>query len=84
MLAKQSIEHEKAIAAQSAQLRRAQERVKEGEKLLLQAMINVQAMEKHKAGWEHEQKLEELRKEQEVQEELGEAMWLQNRRKNAQ
>lgn len=75
--------HDQAIVQQKIAIEAAKARVKAAERALLQATINVQAMEKHKDEWRRQIKREELEKEQALQEELGEAMWLQKRRKNA-
>jgi hypothetical protein len=76
--------HDEAIVRQKIVIEEAKDKVKQAEAALLQATINVQAMEKHKEDWEKQVKREELEKEQELGEELGEAMWLQQRRKAAQ
>lgn len=83
VLAEQARNHDQAIVRQKVTIEQAKERVKQAEQELLQATINVQAMEKHKEDWAKQVKLEELREEQERQEEIGEAMWLQHKRRMA-
>jgi len=81
VLDKEAAACDQAILQQQQQIRQAEERVEEAKQAMLKATVDLQAMEKHKEGWQKQIKVEELRKEQEVQEELGEAMWLQNRRR---
>lgn len=83
VLKREAKHHDEAIVRQKIAIEDAKERVKIREKELLQASINVQAMEKHKEEWQLQVKREEIEKEQEQQEELGEAMWLQARRNAA-
>lgn len=68
------------IAAQKQAIRRAEQRVEEARHELTQAATELQAMEKHKEKWTKEVKREIAEKEQLQQEEIGEAMWLAQRR----
>jgi hypothetical protein len=81
ILDQEATQHDQAIVQQQGKIRAAELAVKAAEKELIQAMVNVQAMEKHRDEWAKEVKKEEQRKEQEIQEELGEVMWLQQRRR---
>ena len=69
------------VAAQKQAVRRAEQRVEDAKQELLKAATEVQAMEKHKENWTKQVKRELAEKEQMQQEEIGEAMWLAQRRK---
>lgn len=69
-----------AIVQQHQAIARAEQGVVKAQEALLHAATELKAMEKHKEKWAAELKAEWDRKEQEVQEELGQVMWLQQRR----
>ncbi|MGH7297921.1 MAG: hypothetical protein ACRELB_23475 [Polyangiaceae bacterium] len=68
------------VQQQFQAVRRAQGRVEDAMLALTRAAADLQAMEKHKENWLREVKKEALVKEQNEQEELGQAMWLQQQR----
>lgn len=68
------------IQAQKQAVRRAEQRVEDAKMELLQAATELQAMEKHKENWAKQTKKEIAEKEQMQQEEIGESMWLAQRR----
>jgi hypothetical protein len=68
------------IQGQKQAVRRAEQRVEDARMELQQAATELQAMEKHKEKWSKEVKREIAEKEQLQQEEIGEAMWLAQRR----
>ncbi|HVY61285.1 MAG TPA: hypothetical protein VHF22_06505, partial [Planctomycetota bacterium] len=69
------------VALQRQAVRRAEQRVEDAKQELLKAATELQAMEKHKENWQKQVKKELAEKEQMQQEEIGEAMWLAQRRK---
>jgi hypothetical protein len=69
------------VAQQRQAVRRAEQRVEDAKLELVKAATEVQAMEKHKENWTKQVKKELAEKEQMQQEEIGEAMWLAQRRK---
>ncbi|MFC1705331.1 hypothetical protein ACFL59_00735 [Planctomycetota bacterium] len=80
VLDKEAAAHDQAIVQQRRAIQRAEQRIEEAKQALLKTAIDVQGMEKHKEQWAHGVKVEEQRKEQAEQEELGGVMWLQQRR----
>lgn len=68
------------IAKQKQAVRRAEQRVEDAKLEVQKADIDVQALVKHKEKWAKQVKREQDEKDQNVLEELGEVMWLQQLR----
>lgn len=83
VLAEQAARMDAEIAQQRRAVAAAERGVAEAQAALLKAATDLQAMEKHKEKWEEKVRREAREREQEVQEELGQAMWLQQQRRQA-
>ncbi len=70
-----------AIARQRQAVRKAQIQIDLANEALLEAITDLKALEKHKENWEEQVRREQLAREQAVQEELGQTMWLQERQR---
>jgi hypothetical protein len=81
ILLQKFVEMDGAIARQRNAVRQAELKIDAAKQALLKAITDLKAMEKHKETWEEQVKREAREREQEVQEELGQTMWLQQRQR---